>query len=173
MASKSKYTPVIVVVSILIPLTVGLLYIMPKETSTHESLFLLPKLNAFINGTTFFVLIAAFVAIRKRNIKWHKRLMLTAFTLSCLFFISYLIYHSSAPSTHFGGEGIAKTIYFSLLISHIILAAIIVPLVLITLIHAISERFDKHKKIARITLPIWLYVTLTGVIVYLMISPYY
>ena len=99
--------------------------------------------------------------------------MLTALILSVLFSISYLTYHSIAESTVYGGVGLMKTIYYIILISHILLAIVIVPLVLITFSRALTQRFDKHRKIARITLPLWLYVTITGVLVYLMISPYY
>jgi putative membrane protein len=118
-------------------------------------------------------LITAFIAIRKRNIKLHRNLMLTALGLSLLFLLSYVTYHSLTESTPYGGEGALRTLYFVILISHILLAIAIVPLVLITFVQALAERFDKHKKIARITLPIWLYVTITGVIVYWMIEPYY
>ncbi|MFI5135616.1 MAG: DUF420 domain-containing protein, partial [Chitinophagales bacterium] len=96
-----------------------------------------------------------------------------AFILSAIFLISYVVYHSLAPETHFGGEGIIRPIYFFILITHIILAAVIVPLVLITLTRALRKRYDRHKKIARWTFPLWLYVAVTGVIVYLMLRPYY
>ena len=99
--------------------------------------------------------------------------MLTAFALSALFLISYVIYHSLAEETHFGGEGVIRYIYFFILITHIILAAAIVPLVLITLVRGLSNKFDKHRKIARWTFPLWLYVAVTGVVVYLMLRPYY
>jgi len=99
--------------------------------------------------------------------------MITAFVLSCIFLISYVVYHLFSAPTHYGGEGALKYIYFFILITHISLSAIIVPLVLFTMTRALQSRFDKHKRIARWTFPIWLYVAVTGVIVYLMLSPYY
>jgi len=171
--SQSKFKPIIIIVSILIPVVVAALYLLPKSNSVGEEVYLLPMLNAFINGITSLVLIAAFIAIKNKNIVLHKRLMLGALTLSVLFLLSYITYHLLTESTPYGGTGMMKVIYLSILISHILLAIVIVPLVLITFIRALAEKFDKHKKIARITLPLWLYVTITGVIVYLMISPYY
>lgn len=168
-----KFRPLIIIISIALPLVVALLYLIPKNPELGKELDFLPGLNAIINATTTFVLIAAFAAIRKKNIILHKRLMLTALGLSLLFLASYVLYHSTHESTSFGGEGVVKYIYYFTLISHILLAAVIAPLVLITLVRALSKKFDKHKKIARWTLPIWLYVTITGVIVYLMIRPYY
>jgi len=99
--------------------------------------------------------------------------MLSAFFLSALFLISYVIYHSATESTSFGGAGLIRTVYFFILITHIVLAAAILPLILITMSRALSSRFDRHRKIARITFPLWLYVSVTGVVVYLMIAPYY
>ena len=163
----------IIIVSIAIPIVVAILYLIPKNFDVGEEIYILPKLNALINGTTSFILILAYAAIRKGNRERHKQLMITALILSVLFLLSYVSYHSLAESTHYGGEGWMKPLYFFILITHIILAAGIVPLVLISFSRALSEKYDKHKKIARITLPLWLYVTLTGVIVYLMISPYY
>jgi len=134
---------------------------------------MLPTLHAFINGTCAVLLLLGYVFIRRRNFKAHKTMMLSAFILSCLFLVSYVIYHSQVPSTHFGGEGILKAVYFIVLITHIVLAAVIVPLALFTISRSFRGEFIKHKKIARWTFPIWLYVTITGVIVYFMISPYY
>jgi putative membrane protein len=111
--------------------------------------------------------------IKNKKRQAHKTVMLSAFTLSVLFLLSYVLYHSQAPATHYGGEGIIKIIYFFILITHIILAACIVPLALFTLLRAWRSEFVKHKAIAKWTFPIWLYVTITGVIVYFMISPYY
>lgn len=171
--SQSKLKPLIIVVSIVVPALVALLYLMPKDGEVSKEVYLLPLFNAIVNGTTTVVLIAAFIAIRKKNRKLHQQLMLTALVLSVLFLLSYVTYHSLTESTHYGGEGVMKTIYLFILLTHIVLAIAIVPLVLITFVRALSEKFDKHKKIARVTLPLWLYVTITGVIVYLMISPYY
>lgn len=131
----------------------------------------LPKVNAVLNGTAAIVLIGAWRAILQKNITLHRRLMLTAVALSALFLVSYVVQHGSFPSVKYqGGLG---WVYYPILISHIILAAVIVPLVLITLVRALSAKFDKHRKIARWTMPLWLYVSITGVLVYLMCAPYY
>ncbi len=168
-----KYTPVIILLSVAIPLVVAVLYVVPKQTDLPAFIWQLPKLNALINGTTFFVLIAAFFAIKNKNIARHKFFMWTALLLSVLFLLSYVTYHSLAPNTPFGGKGVLQYVYYFVLFTHIVLSAVIVPLVLITLNRALGEKFDKHKKLAKITLPLWLYVAFTGVLVYLFISPYY
>ncbi len=167
----SKYTSLIIFFSVVIPIAVAILYFLPK---TNTPLFsFLPLLNAIINGVTFIILIAALIAIKNKNIVLHKSLMWTALSFSVLFLLSYVLYHATTPSTSYGGEGVLKYVYFFILITHILLSAIIIPLVLITFSRALAEKFDLHKKIARITLPIWLYVSLTGVLVYLLISPFY
>lgn len=171
MKSNNPYKSLIIFLSVVIPIAVAILYILPKTETTVFSF--LPLLNACINGTTFFVLIAAFLAIKNKNIILHKSLMWTALSLSTLFLLSYVLYHATTPSTPFGGKGLIKNIYFFILLTHILLSAVVVPLVLITFSRALAEKFDKHRQLARITLPIWLYVTLTGVLVYVMISPYY
>lgn len=171
MKSENPYKSLIVFISIVLPIAVAVLYVLPKTETTLFSF--LPLLNAIINGTTFLILISALVAIKNKNIVLHKRLMWTALVLSVVFLLSYVLYHATTPSTSFGGEGTIKYIYFFILLTHILLSAIVVPLVLLTLVRALAEKFDQHRKIAKITLPIWLYVTLTGVLVYLMISPYY
>lgn len=173
MVSKFNYKPIVLIISLIVPFIIFMLYLMPKGWDHGDEIHIFPRINAIINGTTFIVLIAAFVAIRNKNIILHKRLMFLAIILSALFLISYVIYHSIAESTPYGGEGLGKAIYLFILLTHILLSMVIVPLVLITFVRALTKKYDKHKKIARITLPIWLYVTLTGVIVYLMISPYY
>jgi putative membrane protein len=119
------------------------------------------------------MLIAGVISIKNKNMIAHKRFMTTAILLSILFLVSYVSFHLTSETTTYGGEGISKGIYYFILISHILLSIAIVPLVLITYVRALAERFDKHKKIARVTFPLWLYVTITGVLVYIMISPYY
>lgn len=161
------------IVSALIPVVVAVLYFLPKNIEVGDEIYILPRINAIINGTTFLILILAFRAIKRGDRERHQQLMVSALILSVLFLLSYVSYHFLAESTPYGGTGTMRYVYFFILLSHILLAIIIVPLVLITFSRALSEKFDKHKKIARITLPIWLYVTLTGVLVYLMISPYY
>ncbi len=163
---------IIWLVSILIPIVVFILYFVKIEISGIPAGFL-PKLNAIINATTTMVLIFAFAAIKSKKIELHKKLMLSAIGLSAIFLVSYVLHHLSSDPTSFGGVGTIRNVYFFILITHIILAAVIVPLVLISFVRALSNKFDKHKKIAKITLPLWLYVTITGVLVYLMMAPYY
>ena len=170
--TKHTYLPLIIIVSLVIPTVVAILYLGPKINFGVDLNFL-PAVNATLNGTTAIMLILGFIAIRKKIIDVHQRFMKLAMILSVLFLISYILYHSTSEPTVFGGKGFIKYVYYSLLISHIILAAAIVPLVLITYVRALSQRFDKHRIIARITLPLWLYVSITGFIVYMMISPYY
>ena len=152
---------------------VGLIYITPKFEIDEGSLDFLPALNASINGTVSVLLIAAVIMIKQGNQKAHQFLMTTNLVLSALFLVSYVLYHTTHESTAFGGEGMIRTIYFFILLTHIVLAIVIVPLVLISFSRALSAKYDKHKKIARITFPIWLYVSITGVVVYWMIPPYY
>jgi putative membrane protein len=173
--NQAKYNRWIWAISIFIPVAVALLFrIKLKNFGIDvEPLTFLPPIYATINGITAVVLVAAYVAIRKGNVALHERLMKTAIFLSILFLIGYIAYHITSNSTAFGGQGLIRPVYYSLLISHIILSIAIIPLVLISFVRALSQRFDKHRKIARITLPLWLYVAITGVVVYLMIAPYY
>lgn len=166
-----KYKKLIWVLSIAIPLAVAALFNVKIEGV--ERLGFLPPIYATINGITAVILVAAVIMIKKGNRKAHQRLMQTAIVLSALFLIMYVAYHMTSKSVPFGGEGAIRYVYFFILISHIALSIGIIPMVLITYVRAWSEQFDKHKKLARITFPIWLYVAVTGVIVYLMISPYY
>jgi len=133
----------------------------------------LPALNALLNATAAVLLVIGYVLIRRRRLRAHRAVMLAAFGVSTLFLISYLIYHANAGSRPFPGQGTMRTVYLIILISHIILAALIVPLALVTLTRGLRERFDRHVPIARWTLPIWLYVSVTGVIVYLMLYRMY
>ncbi len=129
----------------------------------------LPKVNAILNGLSFALLLCGFYFIRKRRINIHKTFMLSSFAVSVLFLISYLYYHSQVGNIHFRHTGWIRPVYFTILISHSIFAAIIVPLVLFTLWRALRANFIKHKKIAHWTLPIWLYVSVTGVVIYWML----
>ena len=133
----------------------------------------LPPIYATINGITAVLLVSALIAIKNGKRQLHENLMKSAITLSVLFLAMYVAYHMTSNATKYGGEGTLRAVYFFILITHISLSVIVIPLVLLTYVKAIAKRFDKHKKIARITFPIWLYVAVTGVIVYLMISPYY
>ena len=129
----------------------------------------LPTLNAILNALSAILLVGGYVSIRRRKIETHKRFMLAAFSTSCLFLISYLTYHFQIGSKPFEGQGLIRPVYFSILISHVILAAAIVPLVIMTLRRAWKGSFERHAHIARRTLPIWLYVSVTGVVVYWML----
>ena len=172
---EQKFSKFIVIVSILIPVVVALLFsVKLKDFGFHvEPLSFLPPIYATINGITAVVLVAGVLAIKNGKRKLHEQLMTSAIALSVAFLVMYVAYHMTSDSTKFGGEGIIRPIYFFILISHILLSIAVIPLVLITYVRALANRFDKHKKIAKITFPIWLYVAVTGVVVYLMISPYY
>lgn len=172
-APEKNYNWIIYVASIAIPGVVALLYFMPKSEQQVAALDFLPALNAIVNGTTALVLVGALMAIKNKNINLHKRLMYVALGLSLVFLLSYVLYHATHASTKYGANDYTRYIYYFILLTHILFSAVIVPLVLITFVRALNRKFDRHKRIARITLPLWLYVAITGVIVYLMISPYY
>lgn len=174
-AVELKYRKWIIILSIAIPIVVAILFkIKLKDFGFDvEPLSFLPPIYATINGITAFLLITAVIAIKNGKRKLHENLMKTAIACSVAFLGMYVAYHMTADSTKFGGEGLIKYLYFFILFTHIILSIAIIPMVLITYVRALANRFDKHKKLARITFPIWLYVAITGVIVYLMISPYY
>jgi putative membrane protein len=129
----------------------------------------LPTLNAALNSLSAVLLFTGYLFIRVKNRQAHRRCMLAAFACSSLFLISYLVYHFQVGSVGFKGQGWIRPVYFTILITHTILAATVVPLVLVTLVRALKEKFDAHRRIARWTLPIWLYVSVTGVVVYLML----
>lgn len=133
----------------------------------------LPLLNAVMNGATFIFLLLALYAILQKNIQRHRNFIFMAFLCTSVFLLSYLLYHFTTPSTRFGGHGVIKYVYYFILLTHIPLAIITVPLALISIGRGLNMEIALHKKITRWTMPIWLYVSSTGVIVYLMISPYY
>jgi putative membrane protein len=165
------------VASLAIPIVVAILYVMPKipagEGALRDFLNYLPLFNALCNGSTAVILVLALVAIKKKNMKLHRNLMTSALGLSLLFLVSYVGYHATSESTLFPKDNPMKWLYYIILLTHISISAIIVPLVLISYSRALAQRYDKHRKIAKITWPLWFYVAVTGVIVYLMISPYY
>lgn len=166
--------PSIGFVSILV--VVGVAFILlGRQTyiERSDSTLVLPTVNAFLNGTSAILLTVGYFFIRRKKVTSHKICMVTAFGLSCLFLISYLIHHYQVGSIPFSGQGWVRPVYFTLLISHIILAAFIVPLALTALYRALNGQFDKHVKITRWALPIWLYVSVTGVIVYFMLYRIY
>jgi len=172
---EQKYNKWIWILSIAIPLAVAALFgvNLPRLGYDVEPLSFLPPIYATINGITAVVLVLAVIMIKKGNRVAHEKLMKLAIGLSCCFLLMYVAYHMTSESTEYGGEGVIRYIYFFILITHIVLSVGIIPLVLITYVKALADKFDKHKKIAKITFPIWLYVAITGVVVYLMISPYY
>lgn len=147
--------------------------ILPRPSVLPTWATLLPKLNALINGTCSILLLVSLYFIKQKNIKAHKAVNLTAFVLSALFLVSYITYHWVANETSFPTDNPYRTLYLVILISHIILAAAVLPLILLSFYWGLQMNVEKHKKLVRFTYPIWLYVTVTGVIVYAMISPYY
>ena len=141
---------------------------LPRRTNAMD-LTIFPAINALLNGLTAILLLTGYYLILQRKRALHKKIMLCAFSTSILFLTSYLYYHAHVGSVPFKGTGVIRPIYFTILISHTILAVVIVPMAIVTLTRGLSSRFDKHKRLARVTLPIWLYVSLTGVIVYAML----
>ena len=174
-SKEKKYKKVITLLSIIIPLAVAALFgiNLRKMGFNVEPLDFLPPIYATINGITAILLIAAVIAIKNGKRVIHERLNTLAIICSVLFLVMYVAYHMTSDSTKFGGEGMIQYVYYFILISHILLSITIIPLVLVTLMRAKLGEFAAHKKIAKITFPLWLYVAVTGVIIYLMISPYY
>lgn len=186
---EKKFSKFIIAVSIIIPVVVGILFgIKLKDFGINvEPLSFLPPIYATTNGITAIVLVWAVISIKNGKRKLHEQLMTFAIMLSVAFLVMYVAYHMTADSTKFGDlnhDGIldlaetakigsVRYVYFVILITHILLSIAIIPLVLITYVRALAQRFDRHRKIAKITFPLWLYVAVTGVVVYLMISPYY
>lgn len=170
MENQKKYNKLILLLSIAIPMVVGILFGVKIDLDLP---IFLPPVYATINGITSIVLVLAFWAVRNKRIELHKKLMKTAIVLSAVFLCLYVLYHMTSDSTSYGGSGVLKIVYFFVLISHILLSIAVIPFVLITFVRGITNDIEKHKRIARITFPLWFYVTLSGVIVYLMISPYY
>ncbi|MDP4679361.1 MAG: DUF420 domain-containing protein [Cyclobacteriaceae bacterium] len=188
MKSNKKALVTIIIVSVLIPVAVGVLLFSPYKISSDATwIRALPSFNAFINGITAVLLLMGryFINIDKRG--WHKRTMELSFFLGSLFLISYIIYHSNVPSVSYGdsnGNGVLEDkelldigrwrfFYLTFLLSHISLSVVVVPFVLFAFYYALSENFEKHLKIVKYTWPIWFYVCVSGVLVYFMISPYY
>ncbi|MFY0672564.1 MAG: DUF420 domain-containing protein [Bacteroidia bacterium] len=166
-----KYNRLATIVSIVIPVVVAVLF--RDQYIKGVDFSFLPPIYASLNAITAIVLIFAFVAIKNKQVKRHENLVKIALGISLLFLVMYVLYHVSTPPTPFGGEGLVKYLYYTLLISHILLSVVIIPFVLFTYIRAITGRIEMHRKLAKITFPLWLYVAITGVVVYLMIAPYY
>jgi len=168
--TKKSINILITIVSVVIPLVVAVLF--RVKIDGYDFSFL-PPIYAAINGITAVLLILALIAIKNKNRSLHERIMKICIGLSLLFLVMYVAYHMTSDSTPFGGEGAIRYIYIFILITHILLSIVVIPLVLFTYARAFNREFERHKKLARITFPIWLYVAITGVVVYLMISPYY
>ena len=169
-AEKNKYSIWIKIISITIPLVVAILFGVRID---YDLPIFLPPIYSTLNALTAILLVLALFAIKTKKIQLHKRLMQICIGLSLIFLVMYIAYHMTTDPTPFGGQGYIKTLYFFILISHIILSIALIPLVLISYVRAFQKQFPEHKKISKITFPIWLYVAVTGVLVYLLISPYY
>ena len=174
-----RVMPLIYTLSAVIPLAVAVLMFLPDSVKValglqdNVGVSSLPLFHALLNGATFFFLVLAGVFIKLKKISIHRTFMLIAFAMSSVFLISYVVYHTTTPSAHYGGEGAIRTIYFLILISHIILSVPVIPLALFSIYRGWTNNLVKHRKIVRWAYPIWLYVSLTGVLVYVFMSPYY
>jgi putative membrane protein len=175
LSQEKKYKKIITGLSIIIPIAVAALFgVNLRELGFNVTpLTFLPPIYASINAVTAIVLIVSVIAIKKGNKKLHEQLTTFAIGCSLLFLLMYIGYHMTSDSTKFGGEGVVKYVYYFILLTHIVLSIVIIPFVLTTFMRAKLGNFPQHKKIAKITFPLWLYVAITGVVVYLMISPYY
>ncbi len=168
--NTNKYNTWIIVLSIAIPVVIAVLFSVKVDIKLPV---FLPPIYASINAFTVILLMIAFWAVKSKKIELHKKIMKTAIVFSILFLLLYVLYHMTSNATKYRGEGALKTIYFVLLISHILLSMIVIPFVLITYVRAITNNIELHKKIAKYTFPLWLYVAISGVLVYILISPYY
>jgi putative membrane protein len=171
MEQPEPYRKLIIVLSIVIPVAVAVLFGVPPIEG--YDLTFLPPIYASINGMTATLLVISFLAIMRQKRRLHEILNKICIGLSASFLIMYVLYHMTSPATKYGGEGIWRGIYFFILITHIALSVVVIPFVLFTFSRALAGNFERHRRIAKFTFPIWLYVAVTGVIVYLMISPYY
>jgi putative membrane protein len=167
---KEPYSKLIVAVSILIPVLVAVLF---GVKIPGYDLSFLPPIYATINGVTAILLVTAVMAIKRKKRELHERLMKTCVALSATFLVLYVLYHMTSDSTSYGGIGPLRYVYFFILITHILLSVGVIPMVLFTYLRAWRGEFSRHRALAKYTFPLWLYVAVTGVIVYLMISPYY
>ncbi len=163
---------ILIVSGIALLFLIYLLYFRETAEAVDAWVYQLPALNAFLNSISTVLIVAGFVAIKKKKFILHMRFMLTAFIFSALFLISYLVYHNFVGHTPFPGEGFIRPIYFTILISHIILSATVVPLVLTSYYFAFAGKFRTHRKVSKWTFPVWLYVSVTGVIIFFMLNAY-
>ncbi len=159
--------------SIVVPIVVAVLLGIPTKLDLGSWTKVLPHVIGGINTLTSLLLVAGIIFLKAGNIRYHRYAMTSAFTLGGLFLVCYVTYHLTNPSTKFGGEGFIRTVYYTVLLSHIALSLVVLPLVLRAFIFALTSQFERHKRIAKFAFPIWLYVSVTGVIAYMMISPYY
>ncbi len=166
------YKRLIIIISVLIPAVVTALAFV-KIPAEGINLKFFPKFHATLNSITTLLLLAGLVFIKRKNIPLHKACMMSAIFFSVVFLMSYVFYHAISEPAKYGGEGFIRYVYFFILLTHIFLAAVVLPFVLITVYHALTRQFCRHKKIAKWTLPVWLYVTMTGVVVYVMMAKYY
>ncbi len=171
---KTKSNIIVLSISILLVIIIALtIFMPPMEIKNSKNLDILPLFNAIFNALSFFALILAYIFIKKGNKKGHVLMIFTALFFTLLFLVSYLLYHFTHKPTPYGGTGYLKIVYLFILATHIILAATMLPVIMFTLKEAFSKNYEKHKKIAKWALPMWLYVSFTGVLVYLLNSPYY
>lgn len=167
---KEPYKKLIIALSVILPLAVASLF---KVKIEGYDFSFLPPIYATLNGLTAVFLIGAVIAIKNGKRKLHERLIKACLSFSVIFLVMYVLYHMTSESTRYGGEGVIRYIYLFILLTHILLSIVIIPMVLFTYIRALSGNFQRHKALAKYTFPLWLYVAVTGVIVYLMIRPYY
>ncbi|NGM64690.1 DUF420 domain-containing protein [Sphingobacterium sp. SGR-19] len=174
-AEEKKYKKWIVALSIIIPLAVAILFGVNLRKLGYDvkPLSFLPPIYATINGFTAVLLVVAISAIKRGRARLHENLIKVCMGCSVTFLLMYVAYHMTSESTSYGGEGVIRYVYFFILVTHILLSIVIIPFVLFTFVRGIAGAYERHKKLARITYPMWLYVAVTGVVVYLMISPYY
>jgi putative membrane protein len=188
LSDNKNYLKVIYIVSALIPIVVAFLILFPAKLSfAGDWVKLLPGVHATINSLTVILLIGALIAIKNGNVTMHRSFMMSALIMGVLFLVSYILYHSSVESVKFGDlnhdgnvdanelllAGSSRTVYLWLLASHIILSILVVPFVLLAFYYALTDQLTKHRRIVRYTYPVWMYVSITGVLVYFMIKPYY
>ena len=166
-----KRKKIIILLSVVVPLVVASLFGIRIETTIDFSF--LPKVYATLNFFTFIILTLAFIAIKNNKRQRHEKLVKTALLTTTLFLVLYILYHITSDTTVYGGKGVLRYVYYFILITHISLSVLVIPLVLISLGWAMDGNFIKHRKIAKIAMPIWMYVASSGVVVYLLISPYY
>ena len=167
MSQNNKYSIWIKIISVAIPVVVAILFTVKIPNATPLSF--LPPIYACINALTAVLLVIALIAIKSKKIKLHEWLMKTCIGLSLIFLVMYIAYHMTTDPTPFGGQDYIKIVYFFILISHILLVIFQIPLVILAFLSAFRGQFEKHKKIVRFTLPIWVYISITGILIYLML----